>query len=285
MSNKIIRRDSGLSSSDILADIKKNKEELTSAQRSLRIKKKNVEYQRKFRSKIKEIVKSSKGSTSSTPGRPRLESVQPELLSAIAEIAIHGSATHDRRRTEEVRSCKTLDDLHNQLNEMGFKLSRSATYLRLLPNNSATNQAKKHVQTVPVKLRKACNDKHKLHEDGKFCTTTIRFLESLASILDPTQVAFISQDDKARVPLGLTAAKLQSPLLMHMQYCVTLPDHDFVIARRHKLIPSVYAGITVKPIGLGTPESVSYSGPTYVAIRSGKHSSSNAYTHEDDFSV
>lgn len=73
-----------------------------------------------------------------TVGRPRIEEEQPELLKAIADVAIFGGATHNRWRTEEIRSCKTLDDLHAKLIEMGFQLSRNATYLRLLPRSSVT---------------------------------------------------------------------------------------------------------------------------------------------------
>ncbi len=45
--------------------------------------------------------------------------------------------------------------------------------------------------------------------------------------------------------IGITAAKIQAPMLLHMQYQVKLPDHDWVVATGHKLIPSVYAGIAV----------------------------------------
>ncbi|KAJ8710634.1 hypothetical protein PYW08_009149 [Mythimna loreyi] len=62
-----------------------------------------------------------------------------------------------------------------------------------------------------------------------------------------------------------------------------LPDHDWVIATRHKLIPSVYAGCIIKGNDMGRAEAITYSGPTYVAIRSGKHSSSTASTHAVDF--
>lgn len=70
---------------------------------------------------------------------------------------------------------------------------------------------------------------------------------------------------------------------MHMQYRITLPDHDWVKAERHKLIPSVYAGIEIKENGFGNPDAVSYSGPTIIRIRSGKHDSSSAASHADDF--
>jgi hypothetical protein len=65
--------------------------------------------------------------------------------------------------------------------------------------------------------------------------------------------------------------------LMHLEYKVILPDHDLVIALRHKLIPSVYAACVIKDGCLG------YSGPTLIAIRSGKHDNSTVETHRFDF--
>lgn len=46
-----------------------------------------------------------------------------------------------------------------------------------------------------------------------------------------------------------------------------------------QLIPSVYAAIEIQKHGLGKQTSVGFSGPTYIAIRSGKHSTSTAYAH------
>ena len=64
----------------------------------------------------------------------------------------------------------------------------------------------------------------------------------------------IKHDDK--VSTGLTAANKQEPLLVHMEYRVSLPDHDWVVAARHKLIPSVYAGIRIEKDGwTGTTRS------------------------------
>lgn len=90
-------------------------------------------------------------------------------------------------------------------------------------------------------------------------------------------VFFLSQDDKARIPLGLPAAHKQSRVLMHMQYRIRLPDHDWVVAERHKLIPSVYARCGF------INGKVSYQGPTFVCIRSGKHDKSESQTHCYDF--
>lgn len=216
-------------------------------------------------------------------GKPRIETDQPELLNAIIKIALHGSAAHEKRRSEVYRSIKTLTELKESLNNDGFSISRSGLYLRLLPHRSNTIEGKRHVSTVPVKLLRTTNDYHKKHIDTNFCFATIRALEKIATVFGPKQVLFLSQDDKSRVPLGLAAANKQSPMLMHMEYLVKLPDHDWVVAARHKLIPSVYAGIVLKDNEIGKAESVGYSGPTYIAIRSGKHSSSTAYSHGMDF--
>ena len=216
-------------------------------------------------------------------GRPTLEEEQPLLLKSIVEIALHGSAAHEKRQSNIYRSIKTLDELTKQLQLDGFKVSRSGVYLRLLPRRSDTREGKRHVTTVPVKLIRAKNDHHKKHPDGIFCTATLNSLVEVASLLGPDEAMFLSQDDKSRVPIGITAANKQAPLLMHVEYRVTLPDHDWVVADRHKLIPSVIAAIEIQRDGLGKREAVAYSGPTYIGIRSGRHSSSTALSHGLDF--
>lgn len=154
-----------------------------------------------------------------TIGRPRIEEDHPLLLQTIIDLALQGSSAHERRRDETIRTVKTLDDLVDKLHEdYGFNLSRSATYLRLLPRKSNSIEGKRHVNTVPVKLIRASNDLHKQHNDTKFALTTINNIHELASMLGPNEVTYISQDDKAKIPIGLTAVVKQASLLMHMQY-------------------------------------------------------------------
>ena len=40
--------------------------------------------------------------------------------------------------------------------------------------------------------------------------------------------------------MGLDAANLQTPILMHLEDKVRLPDHNFVVGTRRNLIPTVY---------------------------------------------
>ena len=152
----------------------------------------------------------------------------------------------------------------------------------MLPKNSRTIEGKRHVYTGPVKLFKGQNSKHASHVSTKFARSSIKALEEIATILGPEEVVFHSMDDKAKVPIGITAAEKQTPLLMHMEYQVTLPDHDFVVCSRHKLIPSVVGDMKVVKSKHLTNDSVTYSGPTYITIRSAKHSGSSAFHHLQD---
>ena len=73
-------------------------------------------------------------------------------------------------------------------------------------------------------------------------------------------VAIISKDGKAHIPLDIPAGNKQSSIHMTMEYPVILPDHIFVVSTKHELIPSVYATRKIKKDGL------TYSGPTHAAI-------------------
>ncbi|CAG8734991.1 24591_t:CDS:2 [Dentiscutata erythropus] len=105
----------------------------------------------------------------------------------------------------------------------------------------------------------------------------------MVSVLGPRNVLVVSQDDKARIPLGLAAANKQAPILMRLEYQVKLLDHDWIVAERHKLISSVYAILNVEGGKYRNSKAVTYSGPTFIRVCSGKHDSSTAYSHGKDF--
>ncbi|CAF1083211.1 unnamed protein product, partial [Didymodactylos carnosus] len=213
-----------------------------------------------------------------TIGRPPIEEQCPDLLQIIEEIAKCGGASDDKRRSEQIRPCLTLDDLREKIKQRGYDIKRSTLYYRLLPRRPTSIDGRRHVRTVPVRLRRAQNNDHGKHEDGHFATATIRYIKDLAGIFGNDVVFFLSQDDKCKVPIGLPAAKIQAPMLMHLDYAVKLPDHDWTVAPRHQLTPSVYAACVINPDG-----DVGYSGPTYIAVRSAKHDRSDAQSHAKDF--
>ena len=108
-------------------------------------------------------------------------------------------------------------------------------------------------------------------------------MKDIASVFGAENVFVLSVDDKAKVPIGVTAASKQSPLIMHVDYEIRLPDHDFVKATKHILTPSVYSACEIRTTSSKVAPEISYLGPTYIAIRSGKHDSSTAYSHGRDF--
>jgi hypothetical protein len=245
---------------------------------------KKVEYRQKQKRLMKKIAERNpeyaealKPFIHEQIGRPRIESEQPLLLKTIMDIAIIGSSTDERRRSEMMRSCKTLDDLTESLKERGFNISRTATYLRLLPRRSLSNEGKRHVHTVPVRLKKPEYVARKYHSDRFFAAASINLIKELLVLFGPINCFFLSRDDKAKVTLGLPVANKQSPVLLHLEYVIKLPDHDFTPAPKHKLCPSVYGACVIDD------SKITYSGPTYVAIRSAKHCKSNAQTHAIDF--
>ncbi|GBM72664.1 hypothetical protein AVEN_213166-1 [Araneus ventricosus] len=75
-------------------------------------------------------------------GRLKLVADQPELLKAIVDIAIRGSAAHENRQRDVYRSIKKLDELTAHLKLDEFSVSGSGVYLRLLPKRSSTLEGK-----------------------------------------------------------------------------------------------------------------------------------------------
>jgi len=120
---------------------------------------KNAEYQKTYRAKQKESfqklitanpdvpvpTKSQEG-----PGRPRFEE-EDALIESIVDLVLLKSAADGRRRTEMIRTYRTLDDLHGAVEEQEFEISRGV-YLRLLPRNMRSQEGKRHVKTAPVSL-------------------------------------------------------------------------------------------------------------------------------------
>ncbi|CAG8801521.1 14101_t:CDS:2, partial [Dentiscutata erythropus] len=179
-------------------------------------------------------------------GRPSLEEQQPGLLEAIVQIVFPDRQADERWHLEIVRSVKTLDQLQEALTHMNYNLSHSAAYLRLIPKWYSTEKESNMLK--PVKLLRSQNIARRSHEDTHFCTALIRNIKEMLSLLGP-----------------------KTPILMRLEYQVELPDHDWVVTERHKLIPS------------GQAKAVTYSGSIFIRIRSGKHDSSTAYSHGKDF--
>ena len=82
-----------------------------------------------------------------------------------------------------------------------------------------------------------------------FAKSFIDDLHEICILFELSTVLFLTDHDKVRVSLGLAAASLQSPIIMHLEYKVRLADHNFVVAQHQKLTPSVYGVCEVKSNG------------------------------------
>lgn len=141
------RRDTNLLSQKQAKDLNDKKKELDNMENKLKKLKLDQQRQAKFREAAKrrredlidtypELKKKLKIRDSF--GRPRIETDQPLLLSTIVDLATHGSAAHERRQNEVLRSIRTLDQLTTELKNLGFIISRNGLYLRLQPKCSNT---------------------------------------------------------------------------------------------------------------------------------------------------
>ena len=91
-------------------------------------------------------------------------------------------------------------------------------------------------------------------------------------------VLFLCQGDKARFLIGLAVSRKQDVMMMHLEYKLSMTDHDFPIGESHKLKLSVYAYHSCHK----DSEKIGYSGHTNIGIQSAKHGKICAASHKQD---
>ena len=89
-----------------------------------------------------------------------------------------------------------------------------------MPVNTPYKDGKHHVHTVPVKLCRPQNNQRKPHIDAHFAMASVKYARGLAELFSDEHVFFLSQDDKARVLIGLPVSEKQDVMLMHLEYKV-----------------------------------------------------------------
>lgn len=121
------KRDAGLATEGQLKDLEGKQKILKEKKSALTFLRRNRERQRRKREGDRKIFQENPDIAKafkrrSDIGRPKIVQDQPDLLKAIVDVATHGAAADDRRRSECLRSIKTLDDLTAELNSQGFKV-------------------------------------------------------------------------------------------------------------------------------------------------------------------
>ncbi|CAB4490217.1 unnamed protein product [Rhizophagus irregularis] len=199
-----------------------------------------------FSSKIKDLEKSifleektlKRLRVYDTPGRPSFLINEPNLLENMHNSIEFGAADHKRRK--EVIKVRTIKHLREKMEEnYGIYMANSTTQNYLQPRHSNTKEAKRHHHPAQIRLAAVGRNEMSDHVDEHYCLASIKGIKSFASAFSQN-VVLISQDDKAKVPLGIAAVGKTFKAIQTVNEPVSVPDHDFPKGSKHKLIPSVY---------------------------------------------
>ena len=126
-----------------------------------------------------------------------------------------------------------------------------------MPTRALSHDGKKHVATVPIRLRKLQTveppNKHEGqcfafrldheatldgHLDSHFVAASLKHIKDLAGIFGNDCVFYLTQDTKAKINIGRPAAKGQAPLIMHLDYEMSSVDSPAPpAASKHQFTP------------------------------------------------
>ena len=117
------------------------------------------------------------------PGRPALEEYEEfkELPKLILRVAQQFAAADPKRRAEILTLPKTLNELQLALSKDGLEIKRATLYTRLLPRRKNSAHGRRHINVVPVQLRKPQFDGRKKHVSARFYFAVNRMIRELAS--------------------------------------------------------------------------------------------------------
>src|SRR6185437_14175739 len=222
-----------------ILDVKRIIEEET---KKISILKRNAAYQAKSNAKkLKRLHENQEVVVYDSPGRPPLLFDYPDLHEHIHDCIEFGKAHSKRRR--EIIKVRTINHLRSALEDKYNEyLSRTTLINYLLPRNSSSIAARAHHHPALVAITNVSRSEKKEHIDEHYCLASVKGVRQFATMFSHHSVV-ISQDDKAKVPLGIPAVGKTFQTMQTIHETVTLADHDFPIGAHQKLIPSVYLAI------------------------------------------
>lgn len=121
IANLLLRQNKGMITVDQVVELKKLKKSKDRLEKKLKKLIDGQQRQQTFRDNLKrkkqklsEPSPAKASKLNSCPGRPRKDD-EAEIMDAIIDIAQYGSSAQERRRFEQLRTVKTLDDLVERL--------------------------------------------------------------------------------------------------------------------------------------------------------------------------
>ena len=109
-----------------------------------------------------------------------------------------------------------LYTLHSALLRESYVLSHQALYHRLVSRSPDSNEGKRHVRTVPVKIRKTQNNLRNRYKDANFYFANKQCMKDIASLFAAENLFVLSVGDKEKVTIEVTAATKQYSLVIHV---------------------------------------------------------------------
>ncbi|EXX58145.1 hypothetical protein GLOIN_2v1783204 [Rhizophagus irregularis DAOM 181602=DAOM 197198] len=123
-------------------------------------------------------------------------------------------------------------------------MARTTLNNYLLPRQSNSIAARAHHHPAWVTVAGVSRTEIRDHPDGHYCLASVKSARQFATVFADKAV-IISQDDKAKIGLGVPAVGQTFRTLQSVHEPVGVADYDFPLGSGQKLVPSVY--LMMKP--------------------------------------
>ncbi len=135
---------------------------------------------------------------------------------------------------------RIIENLYKNLEEnYNVYMVRITLKNYLLPHQSNSIAAKAHHHPTWVTVAGVSCTETRDHPNGHYCLTFVKCVRQFVTVFAENSV-IISQDDKAKIRLGVPAVGQTFRTLQLVYEPVNVADHDFPLGNGQKLIPSVY---------------------------------------------
>lgn len=111
--------------------------------------------------------------------------------------------------------------------------------MALLPRYPNTHNALRHRYPANVKIAAVSRSEMNPHIDEHYCLASVKMVREFTSTFANHSI-IISQDDKAKIGLGIPVVSRTFQSLQSFNEPVTVSNHDFPHGAKQKLVPSVY---------------------------------------------
>ncbi|GES95215.1 uncharacterized protein LOC106141435 [Rhizophagus clarus] len=183
----------------------------------------------------------------------------------------------DYKQCKEIIKVRTIKHFREKMDEdYGIYMAKSTLQNYMQPKHPGSKEAQRHHHPTQIHFAAVRRDEMNRHVDEHYCLASVKGVKSFAMAF-PQDVLIISQDDKAKVPFGMAAVERTFKIIQTTNEPVSVPDHDFFKAAKHKLVLSVY--LLINPSDMN--DSL-HSGKVRIFIRPEYFLSTSCKTHMVD---